>query len=446
MTRDTIAAPAWAGDAPASWTSRRVSKLANPAKGLFTDGDWIESPFIEDTGVRLIQTGNVGVGVYKEQGYRFVSERSFRNLNCTEVLPGDILISRLGDPVGRSCIAPDLGVPMITSVDVTILRTGPDTDVRYVNFALSCRMNLDWISSLVRGSTRDRVSRSMLGSFRIPTPPLSEQVAIADFLDRETAEIDGFVGDQEALIGLLAERRAATISHAVTKGFDTTVPMKASGIEWYGCIPANWEIKRIKQFVSVPVTDGPHETPELVDEGVPFVSAEAIGSGVLNLEKIRGYISEDDDAKFARKYRPRRDDIYMVKSGATTGVVAIVDTDVKFNIWSPLAAIRCDESAHPRFLLYALKSMQFQESVRLHWNYGTQQNIGMSVIENLPIVFPNIGMQEQISDRLDLEVGEIDAAIADAHKAILLSQERRAALISAAVTGKIDVRDHGVVA
>ncbi|AMM31008.1 Type I restriction enzyme S subunit [Sinomonas atrocyanea] len=273
-------------------------------------------------------------------------------------------------------------------------------------------------------------------------PPLPEQQRIADFLDRETGEIDAFIADQEELVAVLQERREAVVTHAVTEGLNAGAPTKNSGVAWFGDIPLQWQLRKLKSIVSTPITDGPHETPEAQSSGVPFVSAEAVSSGAVDFEKIWGFISREDHARFSRKYKPQRGDIYMVKSGATTGICAIVETDLEFNIWSPLAAIRCGASALPRFVLHSLRSHNFQDSVALHWNYGTQQNIGMKVIGNLSIPLPPLEEQAEIAAYLDRETAEIDAVIADAKEAIEVSKERRAALISAAVTGKIDVCNH----
>ena len=109
----------WLGDVPEHWETKRISALARPGNGSFIDGDWVESPYITNSGVRLIQTGSIGIGAYREQGFRYIDESSFDELHCTEVDPGDVLICRLADPVGRACRAPSLGVRMITSVDVT---------------------------------------------------------------------------------------------------------------------------------------------------------------------------------------------------------------------------------------------------------------------------------------------------------------------------------------
>jgi len=130
----------------------------------------------------------------------------------------------------------------------------------------------------------------------------------------------------------------------------------------------------------------------------------------------------------------------MVKSGATTGTSAIVETDIEFNIWSPLAVIRCGPEALPRFVLHFIRSRNFLEAVALGWSFGTQQNIGMGVVENLGIVVPPLEEQRQIISLLECTAGEANLLIVEAERSIVLLQERRSALISAAVTGQIDVR------
>ena len=275
----------------------------------------------------------------------------------------------------------------------------------------------------------------------LPLLPIDEQAAVADFLDCETAKIDALIAEQEQLLALLAEKRQATISHAVTRGLDPDVPMKGSDVPWLGEVPAHWGVRSLKSIVSTPITDGPHETPAFLDQGVPFVSAEAVSGGVINFEKVRAYISEEDDARYSQKYRPQLHDIYMVKSGATTGVTAIVDGRTDFNIWSPLAAIRCDqEVALPHFVMSYLRSKNFQEGVALNWSFGTQQNIGMGVLGDLPVALPPLEEQREITQFLEKQLNSLGDLQKAAEHALPLLRERRSALIAAAVTGQIDVR------
>ncbi|EJG0998390.1 restriction endonuclease subunit S [Vibrio parahaemolyticus] len=217
---------------------------------------------------------------------------------------------------------------------------------------------------------------------------------------------------------------------------------------WLDKIPSHWRITQIKHIVSTRVTDGPHSTPEFLDVGVPFVSAEAVSGGFINFNKIRGYISEKDDEAFSQKYRPQKHDVYMVKSGATTGVTAIVETDQRFNIWSPLAVMRCASTYNPYFLLNSLRSDYFQKSVQLSWTFGTQQNIGMGTLENLSVCYPPLEEQVQIANFLDHETAKIDTLIEKQQQLIKLLKEKRQAVISHAVTKGLNpqapMKDSGV--
>lgn len=223
---------------------------------------------------------------------------------------------------------------------------------------------------------------------------------------------------------------------------------KDSGVEWLGQVPEHWQVMAIKHVVAIPVTDGPHETPDFLDSGVPFVSAEAVSSGKINFDKIRGFISKADHERYSQKYLPKRGDIFMIKSGATTGVTAIVETDAEFNIWSPLAVIRCNEGSNPYFVLNFMRSRSFQEAVALNWSYGTQQNIGMGVIGSLSVTVPPVEEQQSISVHLDRETARIDALVEKKTRFVELLREKRQALITHAVTKGLDpnvkMKDSGV--
>jgi type I restriction enzyme S subunit len=212
----------WLGMVPKHWSILALKRFARSGYKTFTDGDWIESPYITDEGVRLIQTGNIGTGSYKEQGYRFISEDTFHEFKCTVVDPGDVLICRLDGPVGRACLAPDLGCRMVTSVDVTILKPALHCDARYLTYILSNPSYLEWVASLCRvgGGFRLRVSRTMLGDFQVSMPPLPEQRAIADFLDEQTGRLHHASRVLEHHISMMGEYRAALISAAVTGQID----------------------------------------------------------------------------------------------------------------------------------------------------------------------------------------------------------------------------------
>ena len=278
----------------------------------------------------------------------------------------------------------------------------------------------------------------------VPFPPKVEQVAISQFLDTETARIDNLIAKQEKLIELLEEQRKSIISHAVTKGLNPNAPMKDSGVEWLGDVPEHWMTPSSKHLLEIPITDGPHETPNFVDDGVPFISAEAISKGKIDFDKKRGYITPELNAIYSKKYSPKIEDIYMVKSGATTGKVAMVETTEEFNIWSPLAVFRCNKNkVLPKFLLAVFNSSHFYDALVLNWSYGTQQNIGMGVLSNIEIPCPPLKEQAEIIQHLDAQNTKFDKLISTQSQLIEKLKEYRSSIISHAVTGKIDVREFG---
>lgn len=158
------------------WPTTSLKKVAT----FFTDGDWVESRFITDSGIRLLQTGNVQRGAYREQGFRYISETTFHELKCTEVYPGDVLISRLAGPVGCACIAPDLGERMVASVDVVIMRPVQAVLSEFLVAYLSSARHLALAELVARGTTMQRLSRSQVGDLPVPLPPLDVQRDVVD--------------------------------------------------------------------------------------------------------------------------------------------------------------------------------------------------------------------------------------------------------------------------
>ena len=274
---------------------------------------------------------------------------------------------------------------------------------------------------------------------RIPFPELPEQTAIAAYLDEKCAAIDEIIAEAKASIEEYKAWKSSVIFEAVTKGLDPHAEMKDSGVEWIGKVPKCWNICKTLRCLVMPITDGPHTTPELFDSGIPFVSAEAVscGNGRIDFSHIRGFISQEFYAECCKKYIPQRDDIYMIKSGATTGKVAMVDVDHKFTIWSPLAVFRVNtKRMMARYLFYFLQSNAYQKQVELEWSFGTQQNIGMRVLENLLVCLPSLTEQGNIITALDEKCAAIDGIIAEKEALIADMEAYKKSLIFETVTGK----------
>lgn len=149
-----------------------------------------------------------------------------------------------------------------------------------------------------------------------------------------------------------------------------------------------WEQRKLIDLLDQPITDGPHETPNIVDDGIPFISADAIVDNKIDFTRKRGNITEEYDLQCCKKYKPEFHDVYLVKSGSTVGKVAIVETTQRFNIWSPLAAMRCKENSDPYFLFALLQTKENQAQVKDKASTGTQPNLSMRALEQFDIVSP----------------------------------------------------------
>lgn len=212
---------------------------------------------------------------------------------------------------------------------------------------------------------------------------------------------------------------------------------KDSGVEWLGKVPKEWTIVSLSRLLATPVTDGPHETPEFLSEGIPFLSVDGIQEGELVFDGKR-FISEQDHFRFSKKAKPRRDDILLGKA-ASVGKIARVKTDSEFNIWSPLALIRVNKSqASPTFVEYSLKSTWLQAQTETKANLNTQFNLGMKDISKLLFCVPPADEQLAITSHLDRETTRIDALITKKTRFIELLREKRQALITHAVTKGLD--------
>jgi len=225
---------------------------------------------------------------------------------------------------------------------------------------------------------------------------------------------------------------------------------KESGIEWIGAVPEHWRIKRLKTLVLQKITDGPHETPELVDDedSIPFISAEAITEIGINYDARGGNISFEQDKIYSLKCKPKRDDIFIVKSGSTTGRIGYVETDLNFNIWSPLALVRSNKQTSSRFLFHYLSSDCIQRQIQNTWSFGTQPNIGMGVIERLRLSIPSYIEQIAIANYLDEQTQKIDRLIANKKVQAEKLKELRQIEINNAVTKGLnpnaEMKDSGI--
>ncbi len=206
----------WIGEIPEGWEVKRLKHLFNRPDSKFIDGDWIESKDINGDEIRYLTTGNVGEGQYKEQGEGYITKSTFKKLNCTQVFPNDLLISRLSLPLGRTCICPNINSPIVVSVDVVIARMDSEYNRNYYNYLMNSIKYQQHTELIARGAIMSRISRTILGNIFIPIPRGKEQNEIVCHLDIETNKIQNLITLKQQEIEKLKEYKSSLINSAVT--------------------------------------------------------------------------------------------------------------------------------------------------------------------------------------------------------------------------------------
>jgi type I restriction enzyme S subunit len=286
------------------------------------------------------------------------------------------------------------------------------------------------------------VSTSLLKNFQIPTPSDPEQTAIAEFLDRETGKIDDLVAEQRRLMELLKEKRQAVISHTVTKGLNPNAKMKPSGIEWLGDVPEHWEVGKVKHYFSTCSGGTPNTAQQslyytMEGDGFPWVRTTDLNNDFVTTVPV--YITEQAIKDTACAVLPQGTVMVAMYGGdGTVGKNGLLMFPATIN--QAVCGLLPSETHDNE---YVFRFIQFY---RPYWMIGaessrTDPNISQDRVKNAPFPKPPIDEQHDIVQFLNEKLATFDGLIAEAQRAIDLLQERRTALISAAVTGQIDVRN-----
>ncbi|EIU1436907.1 TPA: restriction endonuclease subunit S [Pseudomonas aeruginosa] len=283
------------------------------------------------------------------------------------------------------------------------------------------------------------LNQELISAVRFFAPCRAEQTQIARFLDHETARIGALIEEQQRLIELLKEKRQAVISHAVTKGLDPTVPMKDSGVEWLGEVPAHWTVTKLK-FVTDQVVDCPHETPIYDPDGDYLVIRTAdIDQGVLKPEQMYR-LDREQYTHRTRRMGLEKNDVVYSREGERWGHAALVPQDDLYALGQRMMQLRVCGSVCPEFFMYQLNSVTTYRQGEVDTVGATAPHVNISTVINYCLMRPPIAEQREISQYLSKTLGSLDCLLGESLVMKGLLQERRSALISAAVTGKIDVR------
>lgn len=403
----------WLGDVPEHWGICSLKRVAN-----LKSGDSITAEQIKEEGAYPVYGGN-GLRGFTSS---FTHEGRFALIGRQGALCGNINYSSGKFWASEHAVVATPVKPVSTIWLGELLRT----------------MNLNQYSV---SAAQPGLSVEIISNLGIPYPPLEEQTAIAALLDRETGKIDALIAEQEKLIALLAEKRQATISHAVTKGLNPDAPMKDSGVEWLGEVPAHWEVKQLKHVVrpGTAITYGIVQAGPHHEGGIPYIKTSDMAGDRLPLE---GYAltSPEIDASYARSKVVAGDLVIAIR--ATVGKCLPVPSELAgANLTQGTAKVSPGDDVVPAFLLASLRSSATQTYFDSMAKGATFKEITLDALRRTPLLLPPKEEQLEIAELVEREAGKLDSLGVEAERAIVLLRERRGALIAAAVTGQIDVRN-----
>jgi type I restriction enzyme S subunit len=425
----------WLGAVPEGWEvtalkrgyAVTLGKMLQPEQTNPTDTLW---PYLRAAN---IQWNGVDASDIKQM---WLSPRDRDQLG---LIKGDLLVSEGGD-VGRSCVWQDELEECYFQNSVNRVRSRRGNSNRYLYYWMSVIKDKGYVDVLCNKSTIAHFTAEKVAAVPVPFPPLPEQTAIAEFLDRERGKIDELVAEQRRLMELLKEKRQAVISHAVTKGLNPNAPMKPSRIEWLGDVPDYWETRTIAK-ASSKITNG-YVGPTrdiLVESGTPYIQATHIKKGRVNFDD--GYYVTPEWSKSHAKSILAEGDVLIVQTGAGTGDVGLVScNEVGFNCHALIIVVSLKELLSGAYLAAVLQSEYGHQKLESIQTGGMHPHLNCGNVKFVEIPLPPVAEQTAIIKFLETETSKFDALTAEAQRAIDLLQERRTALISAAVTGQIDVR------
>lgn len=415
----------WLGKIPAHWEARRLKYLSRIIMGQSPPSD-IVNTFGE--GLPFLQ-GNA------DFGSEHPTARTYCPYPPKVAAPEDILIS-VRAPVGAINSADrEYGIGRgLCAIRPFVRQLGR----RYCSYFLQvARSQLD---SIAKGSTYDAVSADDVSCLMLSVPSIEEQHRISYFLDREMARIDALIEKKERLIELLQENRTALITQAVTKGLDPTVPMKDSGVEWLGKIPAHWGFKRLKRIVEFRGGGTPSkDNLDYWHGDILWVSPKDMKVSVVMDTEDK--ITPQAVRESATKLVPAGAVLLVVRSGILMHSIPVALSGRKLTLNQDLKALIPRSDLLPEYLFYLISGMQRKLLAEWKKEGATVESLEIDLVAQTQTPLPDEGEQHGIAAFLDRQTAKIDALMSKIREAITSLREYRTALISAVVTGKIDVRE-----
>lgn len=425
----------WFAEIPKHWCVSRLSRLAEV---IDPQPDHRAPPIVQGDGYPYVGIRDLNAdGTVNFDTARQVAEDAVLKQESAFVIrKGDIVFCKVGTLGFPRQIRPHGRLAL--SATLVLIKPRSDVSSRFLLYSLDAIGIYAQIGYFSTGSTRAALGIEQIRRFVLPAPPLDEQLTLASFLDRETGKIDTLIAEQEKLLALLAEKRQATISHAVTKGLNPDAPMKDSGVEWLGEVPEHWDVCRVKDVAKLESGHTPSKQfPEYWENcDIPWVSLNDSKFLATNdyISDTAFKINELGLANSSARLLPA--DSVLFTRDATIGLAAITTQPMAVSqhliAWCPTGVIA------PKYLLRVFNAMKSHLD---SYTFGaTIKTIGMGDVKTLVTPAPPPQEQASIVEYLDAKLTTIDSLTFEATRTVELLKERRSALIAAAVTGQIDVR------
>jgi type I restriction enzyme, S subunit len=419
----------WLGEVPEHWSTGRLRHFTRRYSGGTPDKTNLS--YWQNGVIPWLNSGAVNDRLISEPSTLITAE-AFANSSAKWIPVGALVMALAGQGKTKGMIA-QLAIPSTCNQSMAAIVTSPTVDARFLFWWLDS--NYQSIRNLAGGDLRDGLNLELVGNIPLPVVPLAEQNAIAAFLDRETAKIDGLVAEQKRLMELLKEKRQAVISHAVTKGIDPHAPMKPSGVEWLGDVPKHWEVVPIKWLSPVKrgASPRPIDDPKYFDE-----EGEYAWVRIADVSACDGVLSETTQrlsslgSSLSVKILPNE---LFVSIAGTVGKPCISAIKACIHdgfVYFPTLKIE------PWFLFRIFEAGDCYGGLG---KWGTQLNLNTDTVGSIRVAVPPAAELIHLLKFLDVKLSRFDTLTAEALRAIDLLQERRTALISAAVSGQIDVRN-----
>jgi len=424
----------WLGLVPQHWNSRQLKFLCT------CNDDVLAESMPPEYEIEYIDIGSVSAseGISKTETMLFSGAPSRAR---RVVRDGDVIISTVRTYLEAIASIDNPPPNLVVSTGFAVIRPNQHLHKKFAAYCLRTSGFIKEVIARSVGVSYPAINASDLINIKAPLPKFGEQEKIANFLDHETAKIDTLIAKQQELIKLLKEKRQAVISHAVTKGLNPNAPMRDSGVEWLGEVPAHWDVVPLKHLCSL-LKDGTHLPPPRVDIGIPLLSVRNIIDGKFVLREDDSNISKTEYLKLCKSFVPKQGDVVLAIVGGTIGKVAIINKMPEFHVQRSVAVFRVNEHLMTHeSLANVFGSSNFQSLLWGNVGFSAQPGIYLGTLANFSLPVPPIYEQIEINKYCGSKVRHIDILIERAAGTVELMQERRTALISAAVTGKIDVRD-----